>query len=46
MGLKKGLFAASPRGAHASAFFCSLIGSAKLNDLEPYDYLKYVFDNI
>lgn len=46
LGKKNWMFAASPRGAHASAFFYSLIGSAKLNHLEPYDYLKHVFDNI
>ena len=46
LGKKNWLFLGSPRGAHASAFFYSLIGSAKLNNLEPYDYLKHVFDNI
>jgi hypothetical protein len=46
LGKKNWLFAASPRGANASSFFYSLIACAKCNNIKPYDYLAYVFDNI
>ncbi len=44
VGRKNWLFAVSPRGAESSALFYSLIETAKANGLEPYKYLKYLFE--
>jgi len=44
LGRKNWLFSGSPDGADASCFFFSLIETAKLNDLDPYWYLKWVFE--
>jgi transposase len=44
VGRKNWLFAGSPRGAKASSFFYSLIQTAIENGMNPYGYLKYVFD--
>lgn len=44
MGRKNWLFSGSPRGAKASCFFYSLIQTAIENDMNPYGYLKWVFD--
>jgi len=46
IGRKNWLFSGSPRGAYASAAIYSLIESAKANDLEPYWYLRYLFENL
>jgi len=46
VGRKNWLFAGKPEGAEASALFYSLIETAKLNQLEPYHYLKFVFSRI
>jgi transposase len=46
VGRKNWLFAGHPRGAVASATFFSLIETAKANGLEPYAYLKYVFEQL
>jgi len=46
VGRKNWLFAGHPRGAEASATFFSLIETAKANRLEPYAYLKYVFQQL
>jgi transposase len=46
VGRKNWLFAGHPRGADASATFFSLIETAKANGLEPYAYLKYVFEQL
>jgi len=46
VGRKNWLFAGHPRGADASAVFFSLIETAKANGLEPFAYLKYVFEQI
>lgn len=46
VGRKNWLFAGHPRGAEASATFFSLIETAKVNGLEPYAYLKYVFEKL
>lgn len=46
VGRKAWLFAGSPAGAHASATFFSLIETAKANGLEPYTYLRYLFDRM
>lgn len=43
IGRKAWLFSDSSAGAHASAIHYSLIETAKLHGLEPYDYLNYVF---
>ena len=46
LGRKNWLFSGSPRGAHASALFYSLIATAVANDWNPFEYLRYLFDNI
>ena len=46
LGRKNWLIAGSPRGAHASALFYSLIATANANAINPFDYLKYLFENI
>ena len=46
LGRKNWLFSASPRGAHASALFYSLIATAVANDWNPFDYLKHLFETI
>lgn len=46
LGRKNWLFAGAPQGAEASATFFSLIETAKANGLEPYAYLKYVFEQL
>jgi len=46
VGRKNWLFSNTPRGARSSACFYSLIESAKANDLEPYYYLRYIFEKI
>ncbi|MFH2044119.1 MAG: IS66 family transposase [Pseudomonadota bacterium] len=43
-GRKNWLFSGHPRGAKASAIFFSLIETAKANGLEPYSYLRYIFN--
>jgi transposase len=40
------LFANNPLGARASANLFTLVSSARANGLEPYVYLKYVFENL
>ena len=44
IGRKNWMFSGSPGGAKASCFFYSLIERAKGNDLNPYGYLKWVFE--
>ncbi|MCK5851282.1 MAG: IS66 family transposase [Kiritimatiellae bacterium] len=44
LGRKNWMFSATPNGAHASAALYSLIETAKANELEPYWYLRYLFD--
>ena len=46
LGRKNWLFAGGPNGAEASATFFSLIETAKANGLEPYTYLRYLFEKI
>ena len=46
LGRKNWLFSGSPTGAHASALLFSLIETAKANDLNPYGYLKWIFEEI
>jgi transposase len=46
VGRKNWLFSGHPRGAKASAALYSLIETAKANDLEPYSYLRFLFDRL
>jgi len=46
VGRKNWLFSATHAGAHASAALYSLIETAKANGLEPYWYLRYLFDRL
>jgi len=46
VGRKNWLFAGSPDGAMASASFFSLIETAKANGLEPYGYLRHIFNKL
>jgi len=46
IGRKAWLFAGSPRGAKASAIFYTLIETAKANGLDPYWYLRYLFERL
>jgi len=46
VGRKNWLFANTPRGANSSAILYSLIESSKANNLEPYKYLRYIFEKI
>ncbi|MBI5192996.1 MAG: transposase [Nitrospirae bacterium] len=43
---KNWLFSATPEGAAASATIYSLIETAKANGLEPYRYLRYMFERL
>ncbi|WP_139903941.1 IS66 family transposase [Clostridium thermarum] len=44
IGRKNWLFANTPQGAKASAVTYSIIETAKENDLNPFEYLKYLFE--
>ncbi len=44
LGRKNWVISGSPRGAYASAELYSLIETAKANDVDPYYYLRYLFD--
>ena len=46
VGKKNWLFAGSPRGANASMALYSLIETAKANRIEPYWYLRTLFDRL
>lgn len=46
VGRKNWLFAGTPAGATASACLYSLIETAKVNGLEPYKYLRYLFEKL
>jgi transposase len=46
LGRKNWLFAGHPNGANASATFFSLIETAKANDLEPFAYLRWLFQQL
>lgn len=46
VGRKNWLFSVTQMGASASAFFYSLIQTAKANGHEPYRYLRYLFDRL
>ena len=40
------MFADTEAGAHASAMFYSLLSTAKVNDVNIYDAMKYLFNEI
>ncbi len=46
VGRKNWLFSGTPEGAEASALLYSLIETAKMNSLEPYAYLRYIFEKL
>ena len=46
LGRKNWLFAGAPNGADAGAAFFSLIETAKANRLEPYSYLRCLFERL
>ena len=46
VGRRNWLFSGTPEGAQASATIYSLIESAKANALEPYKYLRYIFEKL
>ena len=46
IGRKNWLFSNTPSGATASAYFYSLIETAKINGLEPFAYLNYLFEKL
>ncbi|MBW4080279.1 transposase, partial [Paenibacillus sp. S150] len=46
IGRKNWLFANTPRGAKASAVIYSVMETAKENGLNPFQYLKYLFEQL
>ena len=46
VGRKNWLFAGNPKVAQVSAMIYSLLESAKANKLEPYKYLRYLFEKL
>ena len=46
IGRKNWLFSGSPKGAVASASVYSVIETAKANGLNPYKYLKFIFQDL
>ena len=46
VGRKNWLFSGSPEGAHASATLYTLVETAKLNKLDPYQYMRYLLEKI
>ena len=46
IGRKNFLFSGSPRGADASATLYTLVETAKVNGLEPWAYLNYLFEKL
>jgi transposase len=46
VGRKNWLFAGSPAGARSSAILYSLVETAKANGLEPYRYLRFLFERL
>lgn len=46
VGRKNWLFSGTPEGAETSAMIYSLIETAKANLLEPYSYLRYIFEKL
>lgn len=46
IGRKNWLFANTPQGARASAIIYSIVETAKANQLNPYYYLRYLFEKL
>ena len=46
VGRKNWILSGNPKGARASAALYSLIESAKANGLEPYKYLRFLFEKL
>lgn len=46
IGRKNWLFSNTPKGAASSATIYSIIETAKENNLNPFEYLKYLFDKL
>jgi len=46
IGRKNRLFSGSPKGAKASAMLYSIIETAKAGGLEPYNYLRFIFEKL
>lgn len=46
VGRKNWLFSGSPAGAHASAVFFSLIETARMNQLDPDKYMRFLLENL
>ena len=46
IGRKNWLFSGNVAGAEASAAIHSFVQTAKLNGLNPYEYLKYIFKKL
>ena len=46
IGRKNWLFSDTPKGAYASSILYSLIENAKANKIEPYWYLRHLFENL
>ena len=46
VGRRNWLFSGTVEGAEASALLYSLIETARTNGLEPYSYLRYIFDKL
>jgi hypothetical protein len=46
IGRKNWMFCASPKGAKASSIIYSIIETAKMNRLKPFEYLKYIFETM
>ena len=44
VGRKNWLFSQTPKGATASAMYYSIVETAKANNLNPYEYMKYIFE--
>lgn len=46
IGRKNFLFSNTPKGAVGSAIMYSIVETAKANNLKPYDYLQYLFEQL
>lgn len=46
IGRKNWLFSNTPKGANSSAAIYSIVETAKENSLNPFEYLKYLFDRL
>jgi len=46
VGRKNWLFSNTPKGARASATIYSIVETAKENGLNPFEYLKYLFEKL